>query len=94
MAFIKKVENFICQVCGEKVRGDGYTDHCPKCLWGKHVDHEPGDRLSGCNGLMEPVGVSQKHGEYRIKYRCQKCQLERENRVDEKDDWEKVRSLL
>ena len=73
---------------------DGYTDHCPACLWSKHVDFEPGDRLSRCYSLMEPIGVSQKHGELRLRYRCQKCHLVRENRVQKNDDIEKVTSLL
>jgi Zn finger protein HypA/HybF involved in hydrogenase expression len=94
MVFLKRVENFSCEVCGEKVEGDGYTDHCPKCLWSRHVDIEPGDRVSACGGLMEPVGVVQKHGEHRIRYRCQKCHLERENKVQKEDDWEKVVGLI
>jgi Zn finger protein HypA/HybF involved in hydrogenase expression len=34
--FVRRKENFICEACGKKVTGDGYTDHCPACLWGKH----------------------------------------------------------
>jgi len=36
--FSKKVENFTCEACGNKVKGSGYTDHCPNCLYSKHVD--------------------------------------------------------
>lgn len=56
-----------------EVSGDGYTDHCPKCLWGRHVDVNPGDRAANCGGAMEPVGISMKDKVYRIDYRCQKC---------------------
>jgi hypothetical protein len=67
-------EDFGCENCGEVVKGDGYTDHCPKCLWGKHVDREiPGDRESDCGGMMEPVATEYKGGKYKIKYKCSKC---------------------
>jgi len=72
--FIRKKEDFVCERCGERVAGDGYTDHCPKCLWGKHVDEEiPGDRDSDCKGLMEPVEAEYKGGKFRICYKCEKC---------------------
>jgi len=72
--FIRVRENFECERCGRKVEGDGYTDHCPACLWGKHVDKEiPGDRLSDCGGLMEPVGAEYKSGKFKIFYKCVKC---------------------
>lgn len=71
--FQRKIEDFVCANCGEKVVGNGYTDHCPKCLWSKHVDINPGDRKCKCNGLMEPVGIEYKNGKYRINYKCTKC---------------------
>jgi len=71
--FQKKVENFICEHCGVFVKGTGYTDHCPKCLWSKHVDINPGDRKSECSGMMEPIGVEVESGKYIIHYRCEKC---------------------
>ncbi|MFA6992594.1 MAG: RNHCP domain-containing protein, partial [Candidatus Gracilibacteria bacterium] len=36
--FSRTIEDFVCEKCGAKVKGDGYTNHCPKCLWSKHVD--------------------------------------------------------
>jgi len=74
--FIRKKEDFVCEHCGERVVGDGYTDHCPKCLWGKHVDKEiPGDRASDCRGMMEPIRAQFKMAnlKFKIKYKCQKC---------------------
>jgi rubrerythrin len=71
--FQRKKEDFKCEVCGKEVIGNGYTDHCPKCLWGKHVDINPGDRAEKCGGLMEPVGLDQKKGQWVIQYKCQKC---------------------
>jgi len=91
--FSRKKENFICEVCDTRVVGDGYTDHCPNCLWGKHVDVFPGDRKSDCGGLMEPVGVEEKKGEWRILYRCQKCGYQHWNRTAPDDDFEKVIEL-
>jgi len=71
--FQRKKENFICRVCGQKVEGNGYTDHCPICLWSKHLDLNPGDRRSVCGGLMRPVGMEIKSGDYTINYRCRNC---------------------
>lgn len=71
--FQKRVENFTCEICGAEIKGDGYTDHCPTCLWGKHVDIYPGDRRSDCKGLMEPIGIETKGGEHTVRYRCKKC---------------------
>lgn len=87
--FKRVVENFICGNCGFRVEGDGYTDHCPKCLWGKHVDEEiPGDRASDCGGLMEPVKTEYKAGKYKIHYKCSKCRHDfwvRENEDDNRE---------
>ncbi len=71
--FQRKIEDFVCENCGEKVLGNGYTDHCPKCLYSKHVDVNPGDRQSQCGGLMKPIGFEIKHGQYVVKYQCLKC---------------------
>ena len=39
-------EDFICENCGKDVEKSSYTarDHCPYCLYSKHVDINPGDR--------------------------------------------------
>jgi rubrerythrin len=72
--FIRVKEDFRCENCGYKVKGDGYTDHCPLCLWGKHVDDKiPGDRASDCGGMMEPMAAVWVKGDIKIEYRCQKC---------------------
>jgi len=71
--FQRRIEDFVCQKCGREVEGNGYTDHCPSCLWSKHVDVNPGDRKSGCGGLMEPIGVKIRSNKYVIYYRCAKC---------------------
>ncbi len=71
--FQKKVEDFVCENCGTVVEGDGFTDHCPECLWSKHVDINPGDRKADCRGLMEPVGIKKEGERYFIYYKCQEC---------------------
>lgn len=76
MAFTRRVEDFICEHCGAQVTGNGYTDHCPKCLWGKHVDVDPGDRAASCGGAMEPVAIEGTAGRFRIRYRCTACKHE------------------
>lgn len=72
--FIRKKEDFTCENCGEFVSGDGYTDHCPKCLYGKHVDEKiPGDRESTCGGSMKPIGLTIKGRKHQIQYCCETC---------------------
>lgn len=92
--FIKRKENFECERCGEKVGGDGYTDHCNVCLWGKHVDRDvPGDRASECRGLMEPIRVIFEKGEYKIYYKCQKCGYEFRVKAAKNDNKEELMKL-
>ena len=71
--FQRRIEDFICEKCGTHVSGDGYTDHCPSCLWSKHVDVNPGDRASVCEGAMEPTAVEGTTPNYVILYRCVRC---------------------
>lgn len=71
--FQRKKEDFICEKCGTFNKGTGYTDHCFNCLWSKHIDINPGDRKSKCNGLMEPIGVKIKTNKYVIYYQCIEC---------------------
>jgi len=73
LKFQRKIEDFTCLNCGKGVKGNGYTNHCPHCLWGKHVDIHPGDRLNPCQGAMKPIGVELKQGHYLIVHECQKC---------------------
>lgn len=83
--FSKCVENFICEKCGEYVKGDGYTNHCPHCLWSKHVDVNPGDRKSHCREMMEPIRTEYTKGEFIIVHRCTKCGIEKRIKAAEND---------
>jgi len=82
--FTKLDESFICENCGKEIKPLGYTsrNHCPHCLYSKHLDELPGDRASGCGGLMEPIGASvdAKKG-YIITHRCLKCGAIRRNKA-------------
>lgn len=92
--FIRRKESFVCEVCGERIIGDGYTDHCPRCLWGKHVDGEiPGDRESECGGLMEPIEIKYQRSKIKIRYRCMRCKHEFWVREGKNDNREKLMEL-
>ena len=57
----KENSQFLCEQCGRHVlplSNGSYRNHCPFCLFSKHVDILPGDRASDCGGLMEPVGLT------------------------------------
>ena len=84
--FTRTIESFVCKICGREVRGDGYTNHCPQCLWSVHCDVNPGDREEPCRGLMEPVAILIKHSVKHIVHRCQKCKIERQVRAGKDDD--------
>jgi len=71
--FTRTIEDFVCHHCGKSVKGNGYTDHCPWCLWSRHVDVNPGDRMANCHGDMEPETVEYRTQEYLIYYTCTKC---------------------
>jgi len=91
--FSRQIEDFVCGHCGGEVTGNGYTNHCPDCLWSKHVDVNPGDRASTCGALMEPIRVTEKSGEYIITHRCQDCAHIKPNRTSQKDDFNRVVEL-
>ena len=93
MAFVKNQEDFVCEQCGHRVTGNGYTNHCSRCLWSKHVDVEPGDRAAACGGMMEPIRIEGTTDDYRIIHRCLKCTCERRNRVSVSDSEEALVQL-
>lgn len=88
--FKRNKENFICEICGAKVEGNGYTNHCPQCLWSKHVDVHPGDRAAACGGQMRPVDVETKAGEHVIVHTCVICGHTKKNKVSTNDDFDAV----
>jgi DNA-directed RNA polymerase subunit RPC12/RpoP len=70
-------DGFTCARCGAAVlplAAGGFRNHCPECLWSRHVDVVPGDRSAGCGGLMEPVGLEGAEGSgWYVVHQCTDC---------------------
>ena len=83
-------EPFVCGHCGRTViptdHGTRHRNHCPHCLWSRHMDRRPGDRLSSCRGSMAPVAVWIRKGEWILLHRCERCTMIRGNRIAPDDD--------
>jgi DNA-directed RNA polymerase subunit RPC12/RpoP len=88
-------ENFICENCGKDVSTLEYSarDHCPYCLYSKHVDILPGDRKSECKGLMMPIGIEKHKNTYKIVYKCLKCHATHKNIMAKDDNFDLIISL-
>ncbi|MBN1442448.1 MAG: RNHCP domain-containing protein [Planctomycetes bacterium] len=95
-------DGFVCEHCGLEVLPllqGSYRNHCPACLWSRHVDVVPGDRAEACGGLMEPVGVKgSSAGGWDIVHRCVRCGATRVNRAAlddprQGDAWELIEAL-
>ena len=91
--FQKNVEDFVCENCGTYVKGNGYTNHCPNCLWSKHVDINPGDRASNCRALMKPIFQEISNGEQIITHECIKCGHQKRNKISLGDNLEELLKL-
>lgn len=91
--FQKKIEDFTCEHCQTRVTGSGYTNHCPICLWSKHVDINPGDRAANCHGMMPPIGLILRHGKKVIIHRCLKCSHKKMNSIVPSDNQELIIKL-
>ncbi|HAP74220.1 TPA: hypothetical protein DCZ46_02850 [Candidatus Campbellbacteria bacterium] len=92
--FTRTIEDFVCENCGTEVIGDGYTNHCPKCLWSKHVDINPGDRLADCGGMMKPTGLDKKSDLFYVVQKCEKCGHERRNKLIKGDSFDEAIKLF
>ena len=88
-------ENFICENCGKPVEKLLYTarDHCPYCLYSKHVDINPGDRMNECKGLLKPIGIEKFKDTYKIIYKCEKCKKEHKNIMANDDNYDLIIEL-
>ena len=90
--------DFKCLNCGLHVSaepalsGVNNRNHCPYCLWSKHVDlRQPGDRLAACKGKMRAVGLAFKRqhkkyasaqpGELMVAHQCAGCGALSINRI-------------
>ncbi|MFH0937575.1 MAG: RNHCP domain-containing protein [Candidatus Daviesbacteria bacterium] len=105
------MEGFVCLHCQtfiptNKFIGTAHRNHCPFCLWSKHVDEKfSGDRKSTCQEIMEPMGLTfkkegldkygkEKVGEIMVIHRCTSCHKISINRIAADDDPEKIMELF
>lgn len=88
-------EEFICDNCHKKVSKLNYTarDHCPYCLYSKHLDIMPGDRKNTCKGLLKPIGIEKYKNTYKIIYKCLNCNIIHKNIMATDDDFNKIIEL-
>ena len=81
----KRDSHFTCSYCGRSVsntsQGTRHRNHCPWCLRSIHLDESPGDRRSSCNGIMEPIAISVRKGEWILIHRCNDCGILKANRI-------------
>ena len=93
--FTMRDEFFICEKCGYEVNKLNYTarDHCPNCLYSKHVDIMPGDRSNTWGGLMMPIGIEKYKNTYKIIYKCTKCNQIHKNIMANDDNYDLIIKL-
>lgn len=97
--FIPREEPFTCEHCAAAVTPllcGTYRNHCPRCLWSKHVDDAgPGDRASLCGGMMRPVDLDQsgKKG-WMVIHECERCGKRIPNKIADDDQWEGLNENL
>ena len=107
----EKKGGFRCCNCGQWVpftefMGTKHRNHCPYCLWSKHVDLEkPGDRKSKCQAGMKPIGLTFKHegvdkygrlrqGELMLIHECTSCGKISINRIAADDNEEMILKIF
>jgi len=109
----KNFENgdFYCCNCNQWVpfthsMGTKHRNHCPFCLWSKHVDDQvSGDRASKCQGNMKPIGLTFKQegvdkygrprqGEIMIVHECTACDKISINRIAADDSSDAILSIF
>ncbi len=105
------LNNFLCLNChkfvslGENI-GTVNRNHCPYCLWSKHVDKDiPGDRKALCQNLMKPIGLifkyegqdkwgKLKEGELMLVHQCLSCDKISINRIAGDDIPEEIIQII
>lgn len=87
---MSKKTGFKCEYCRKVVTqggmiGTAHRNHCPECLWSKHVDLiKAGDRKAKCGAGMRPIGLTFKEegrdkwgkrrpGELMVIHECTEC---------------------
>jgi DNA-directed RNA polymerase subunit RPC12/RpoP len=96
-------DGFKCAQCQAYVSADPGVagvqnrNHCPYCLWSRHVDRATaGDRLADCQARMQPIGLTLKRtrnkyarenpGELMVIHRCTGCGKISINRIAADDN--------
>jgi hypothetical protein len=79
-------QEFTCIHCKHRIdartHGTRHRNHCPACLWSRHLDEQPGDRACPCRQPMEPISIEvRRDGEWAIVHRCRGCGVLRTNRI-------------
>jgi hypothetical protein len=93
--FVRNKENFVCKNCGTSVEGNGYTNHCPECLYSIHIDRNPGDRQEQCHGLMKPIDVLTKGGDPKyVVHQCMICKIVKRNILSTLDSSQAVINVM
>jgi len=93
--FKRTIENFECQNCHTFVKGNGYTNHCPECLYSLHSDNNPGDRQNLCLGMMKPIDIVIKGGNpIDVMHQCTKCSLIKTNRLHSDDSVDAIIEIM
>lgn len=93
--FTRTQEDFICIYCNYKVKGNGYTNHCPECLYSLHVDRLPGDRQELCHGLMKPIDIISKGGyPIDIVHECKLCYSIKHNIIRDSDSTNAIIAVM
>ncbi len=90
--FIQNNQEFNCVFCGKKVatHPTSSRDHCNYCLYGLHVDINPGDRQNPCKGLLKPIGIDKSNSKTQIYYVCETCGVKLRNIIASDDDYDKI----
>jgi len=105
------VEVFKCKQCQAAVytqpmiSGVQNRNHCPYCLWSRHVDHrQAGDRMSACKAIMQPIGLTVKrscnkygglmYGELMLIHCCCECGKFSINRIAADDQTERLMEIF
>lgn len=82
---MKQPQSFRCAHCRLDVPavapGTAHRNHCPNCLWSRHLDDAPGDRASDCRASMQPIAITVRgDGEWVLIHRCTGCGVLHANR--------------
>lgn len=76
--------------------GTIHRNHCPLCLWSRHVDDSIGDRRSDCGGAMKPIGLTIKSDGVELMgiHQCLSCGKISKNRLAGDDNDIFVRNVF